>query len=205
MRTALVLAALVLVVVAGTAYAGPNWQARVTLDLDGLTPGNDHLVLKRGVRGGEDVDVAIYCYNVFNLIAYDIRLSYDPAVVDWNQDYTSKNMRGEGNILDRFDVETLFFSKSHPEDVAVIIIGNAIVDFTAETAPEGEGLMAIVSFTTKAAFAEDDQALFRLLSVELRDSEGHKDTVLPGNLREAGLNEADAVECHRWGQIKATF
>ena len=204
MRTVLALALLALLSFAGVAYGGPNSGASVVIDIDGLTPGDDGETLREGVGPGVDIDIAIYVYDVVNLAAYEIKLSYDPAKLDYNEQYTAAdNGRDEGNILNSLGGSTPVFIKTVA--VGVITLANTIQNATDEIAPEGTGLVAIVSFTTKATFTENEGASFVLQSVELRDAAGASDMLASGSLQAAHLNEPVAVEPCRWGQIKAMF
>ena len=134
MRTVLALVVLVFVSVSGIAYAGPNGHAKVLLDLDGLNPGDDHVVLKQQVGGGEDIDIAIYVYNVVNLSAYEIKLSYDPALLDWNENYTAAdNGRQEGNLLNSSGGSTPVFIKT--AEGGTITLANTIQNATADDRP----------------------------------------------------------------------
>lgn len=202
MRSVLVF--FLLVGVAAGVYAGPNAAVTVTLDLDGLAVGDNGVVVRSGVGGGDYVDIGVYCHGVTNLAAYEIRLSYDPALVDWNEGFTTANNgREEENILNTMGGSTPVFLKK--AEAGVVTLSNVIQDATTQTAPEGDGLMAIVSFTTKAGFSEDQEAEFELVRVELQDTGGATDLVLPANLASVRVNPSDAVESWQWGRIKATF
>ena len=204
MRTVLALALLVLLSVAGIAYGGPNSGASVVIDVEGLTPGDGGVTLKTSVGPGVDIDIAVYVYDAVNLAAYEIKLTFDPAKLDLNLNYTTPdNGRDEGNFLNSLGATTPVFIKT--VDAEVITLVNAIQNATAENSPEGSGLLAVVSFTTRATFSEDQGAAFVFQSVELMDAAGVPDMVAPGNLQPGFLNKAEAVEPCRWGQIKAVF
>jgi hypothetical protein len=202
MRTVLALALLVLLSFAGIAYGGQNSGASIVVDVDGLTPGDGGTDLLEGVGPSVDVDIAIYVYDATNLAAYEIKLTYDPAKLDLNLNYTTAdNGRDEANFLNSLGATTPVFIKT--VDGEVITLANAIQNATPENSPEGSGLLAIVSFTTKDTFSEDQGATFGFQSVELMDADGASD--MATDTQPGYLNVREAVEPCRWGQIKAMF
>ena len=195
----LVLMVLSLLLIGSTAWAGENADATITFDLEKeVTAGDGENASIMDVGPDEVVVLSIYGHGLSNLKGYTIDLKFEPDLVS----YTGGGfLRITPFELDVFSNTGSTVGPAVSEDV--VGLGSSVLPApTAEEAPDGDGLLAWMEFTTSAEFTTATIATFSLDKGVLIGVDGVNDEV--ADKPSAWLNST-AVEPTSWGQIKALF
>ncbi|MCK4417020.1 MAG: hypothetical protein KAV99_02495 [Candidatus Latescibacteria bacterium] len=198
-----VLMVLSLLLIGSTAWAGENADATITFDLEKeVTAGDGENTSIMDVGPDEVVVLSIYGHGLSNLKGYTIDLKFEPDLVS----NTGGGFMSFSPLeLDVFNSAGLTPSTVGPavsEDV--VGLGSSVLKdpYTADEAPDGDGLLAWLKFTTSAEFTTATIATFSLDKGVLIGVDGANDEV--ADKPSAWLNTT-AVEPTSWGQIKALF
>ncbi len=200
----LVLIVLGLLAIGSTAWAGENADATITFDLEkegNVVVGDQENGYILDVGPNETVILSIYGHGLSNLKAYTIDLKFEPDKVA----YTGGGfLRLSPLELDVFSGAGLTPSTVGPavSDTLVGLGSSVLPAPTADEAPDGDGLLAWLEFTTSAEFTTATLATFSLSKGVLIGVDGVEDEV--AEKPKAYLN-GTAVEPTSWGQIKALF
>ena len=199
----LVLMILGLLAIGSTAWAGENADATITFDLEKKADveagdqGNGYIM---NIGPDEVVVLSIYGHGLSNLKAYTIDLKFEPELVS----YVNGGALRISPI--EFDVFTAAGLSPTPA-FAVIedVVGGAVAVVPpppAETAPDGEGFLAWLEFTTSAEFTTATTATFSLDKGMLIGVDAVEDEVA---VKPKAYLNTTAVEPTSWGLIKALF
>lgn len=200
----LVLIVLGLLAIGSTAWAGENADATITFDLEkkaDLAAGDQENGYIMDVGPNEVVVLSIYGHGLSNLKAYTIDLKFEPDKVA----YTG------GGFLRLSPLETDVFNGAGltPSTVGpsvsdnLVGLGSSVLPApTADEAPDGDGLLAWLEFTTSADFTTATIATFSLEKAVLIGVDGVEDEV---EVKPTAYLNTTAVEPTSWGQIKALF
>ena len=197
----LMLMILGLLAIGSTAWAGENVDATITFDLEkkaDVAAGdqeNGHIM---NVGPDEVVALSIYGHGLSNLKAYTIDLKFEPDNV---------SLTG-GGFLRISPLEVDVFAgagASVPPVVSEDVVGLASAILPAPTAaqaPDGDGLLAWLEFTTSAEFTTATIATFSLDKGVLIGVDSAEDEV---QVKPNAYLNTTAVEPTSWGQIKTLF
>ena len=162
---------------ASIAPLGQNAGTTIVLDLDAATAGNQAKDLQHNVGPNEAIDIAVYVTGAQNLKAYQVDLMFDTTKVAWNRFLTGATFSiAEPNFMKSAGGEFVFGALLNVGQPDVVTILSGIISATEANAPEGDGLIGVISFTTLAGFTTNDQAIFTVVFFEFSDTNNELDT-----------------------------
>lgn len=127
----------------GTLIAGHNSSAGCSVDMSIPLPGLTQNIV---AYGNDTIDVAIVADNVTNLDTYQIEIQFDPKILQFVGGYEEDPfILGIENILKKNGGKTIGFQALENKQGALNITNTLIGSNTAQ-APEGTGVLAIISF-----------------------------------------------------------
>jgi hypothetical protein len=143
-RTILTISIIALATVfSGSVIAGPNSSAGCSVDMSIPLPGLTQSVV---AYSNDTIDVAIVADNVSNLDTYQIELQFDPKYLQFAGAYEEDPfILGIDNILKKNGGKTIGF-QTIENKAGLLNITNTLVGASTDQAPEGTGVLAIVSF-----------------------------------------------------------
>jgi len=210
MRKLLLLIFLCFFVTGTSAWAGENAGAVVAFDLelkDAAEAGYQGHWKITGVGADQTVVLSIYGKDVSNLKAFGVKVEFEPDKVAFVSAGFSDPDWSEAYILDgtgAFEIKK--FDPANPQ--SVYILSAAFEPGSEAEAPDGEGLIGWLQFTTSSDFTSETTAAFTLTEGSLTGFDGVTDDVTQQSIDQgvgkAYLNPV-AVEPSLWGQIKALF
>ena len=194
----------------GMASAGQNSGATIVLDLDAATAGNQANDLQQNVGASEAVDIAVYVTGAQNLKAYQVDLMFEATKVEWNSALTGDAFgREETNFMGSEGGAFVFGKLLKAGTTDVVSIVNGVTSATEANAPEGDGLIGVISFTTLGGFDTNTDAIFTVVFFEFSDTNNDLDTFDMPSPHDPGirvfLNKRTAVEADTWGRVKELF
>lgn len=192
-----------LLAVGSTAWAGENADVTISFDLEKKADvavgdqGNGHIM---NVGPDEAVVLSIYGHGLSNLKAYTIDLKFEPDLVSY--------VNGGALRISPMEFDVFLGAGLSGTAVFAVIedmVGGAVAVVPpppAETAPDGDGFLAWLEFTTSAEFTTATIATFSLDKGVLIGVDSANDEV---QVKPNAYLNTTAVEPTSWGQIKILF
>ena len=137
----------------------------VSLDFDVATPGDQGMTEMSGVGPSDTMQVAFYIRDVSDLSAYKVTVAFDPsALTFWGGTIHSPE---EGNILEKNGGEAADVPPLLTEEGDVVELGSMLLGISEEMAPEGDGLLGILTFQVME-FPSGEHTEIRVTNVQVR-------------------------------------
>ena len=152
---------------------GPNANAACLIDLDYSTP---EIESSRLIRNADQFWLVLVAQDVSNLDTYQVEVNFDPDKLEFVQGLEENAFASLANILKKNGGNTVGFQAVEVAS-GTVNVANALVGISQETAPEGEGVLALLQF--KVLDASEMTSLV-LSDISYMDSGGYKDA--PANI-----------------------
>ena len=198
--TRIFVTALVLVLGASVwVWAGQNSGAAIRIDFDYTTPGNQNQNSISPPGTGVDVWLEVHVTGASNLDTYEFNLNYPSSDLTFKSAYEDNPFSGENNFLRKNGGSTVGWGAT--DYGTYVNIRNTLEGNQGEDTPDGEGLLALVKFTTKV----DAPGNLTFGAVEWYDNNGVKDVCtdkgeasLPVQLSSFSGTSGDGTVTLRW-------
>ena len=152
---------------------GPNANAACLIDLDYTT---SQIESSRLIRNGDQFWLVLVAQDVSNLDTYQVEVNFDPDKLEFVQGLEENAFASLTNILKTNGGNTVGFQAVEVAS-GTVNVANALVGTSQETAPEGDGVLALLQFTVLDA---SEMTSLVLSDISYMDSAGNKDA--PANV-----------------------
>jgi len=164
-------------ILAGFCYAGPNSSAACRLDMDNSTWSYENISLvdiEQLTIGLENdkLTVAVIAQNVKNLDTYQVEIHFNPDVLLFEDGNENSPTDGRLNILKINGGSTIGFQAIEKQP-GIINISNTLIGSNANQAPEGIGILAILTFKVISQQVTD----LKISNTYFIDSDGNEDLI----------------------------
>ena len=172
-----------------------------SLDAATLSPAATTITLYRPnteIHGCETVNVEVWINDVTDLYGADVRLSFDPAVVEVVD--ADPNTAGV-QIADGDFLGNIFTAENEVDNSAGTII-YAVTQLNPQLPANGSGILAVISFRAKSVGATDLQFTFTQLAnrdgeeLPATASDGDITTYSPSGLTDVQISMLNATTAH---------
>jgi len=158
--------------------SGLNSSAQIAIDMDISTTDYDASISaienKASVNTEQTISVAIVAQNVNNLDTYQMDVVYDPDILELvNTVEDDPVVAGLTNILKKNKGFTLGFTATKTQ-AGMVNIANTLVGNNPDQAPEGSGIMAILTFRK----LQPKETVLSVANVHFIDSFRKQDTIV---------------------------
>jgi len=171
----ILLIALIILIVPAFSFAGPNSLASCAIDMDISTTDYNFSGIENSASVLPDqlFYVAVVVQNVHNLDTYQLDISYDPEVLNFEDAVEDDPVAaGLTNILKKNNGNTLGFYARNTQP-GKINIANTLIGRNTDQAPEGSGILCILTFKR----LKSEQTVLSLNNVYFIDSSRQKDVI----------------------------
>ena len=204
------------------AMAGQNADAKYNVDFNILTAGNDNDIILNDLREGEDAigaetqfALAVYGTGFQNLKSYDLHITYDSSLIDFDGDNSSEKIGAfivlNGELVQPSSAEDNILAAAVLPTIVTQVSDNEVVfsrtlsgEITEEVCPDGDGLLFLLVFKTKADFPTDRAFRITVSQLTTVDYDNATDDLrhnFYGYVNRHGVG----VESTTWGALKTLF
>jgi len=204
------------------AMAGQNTDAKYNVDFNILTAGNDKDIIYNDLLEGDEAiggetqfALAVYGTGFQNLKSYDLRITYDSSLVEFDGDASAEKIgaflvlngvlvqpsAAEDNILAAAALPTIVTQVSDNE---VSLSRTLSGELTEDDCPEGDGLLFLAVFKTKADLPTNRAFRITISRLTTVDFNGDTDD-LKHNFYGYVNRNGVGVESATWGAVKTLF